>query len=264
MLSETAVETFLSPCHKRSLARRLLPALALFAALFFSMSARGADWNARVLAEVRSMPSGGRYGASRTALANLSRAVGSRDGALALNPALASPSFCSEATYLVFLKTLEGERLDPAALNALMVRGQADGNGVWGRWNANGPGTARLFRELGLGRNFDDFAAALPGDFMKIFWSAEVGTRERGHSVIFLGREVRGGVETVRFWSSNVPGGYGEKAVPRSKIAYAIFSRLEHPGALNRLSTLPPVCPYLARLNTARSSIPEVRLMVGI
>jgi hypothetical protein len=29
---------------------------------------------------------------------------------------------------------------------------QRDGAGIWGRWNANGPGTARLFYELGLGQ----------------------------------------------------------------------------------------------------------------
>jgi hypothetical protein len=264
MLPESTVEIFLSPRLRRSLARRLLPALALLAALFFSMVAKGADWNGRVLAEVAAMPRGGQYSAGRAALANLSRSVEVRGAGLAVNPALAMPNFCSEATYLVFLKTLEAVRLDPAALDALLVRGQADGNGVWGRWNANGPGTARLFRELGLGRNFDDFAQARPGDFMKIFWSPEVGRRERGHSVIFLGCEQRDGVETVRFWSSNIPGGFGEKAVPRSKIAYAIFSRLEHPEALNGLSALPPVCPYLSRLNAARSSIAEARSMVGI
>lgn len=267
MMSPAAVEIFLSPRRKRSFALRWLPALVFFAALFFSMMARGAlgaDWNARVLAEVAAMPRGGGYAANKVALGNLSRAVGDSGGALCVEPGVARPSFCSGATYLVFLKTVAGVRLDPAVMEALAVRGQPDGEGIWGRWNANGPGTARLFRELGLGRNFEDFAAARPGDFMKIFWSTEVGGGERGHSVIFLGREMCDGVEMVRFWSSNMPGGYGEKAVPRSKIAYAIFSRLEHPEALERLAALPPVCPYLARLRTARSSVAEVRAMVGM
>jgi hypothetical protein len=79
------------------------------------------------------------------------------------------------------MKTIEALRtrgdlqLDYDTLDALMIRGQRDGEGIWGRWNANGPGTARLFQELGLGRNFDDFEEAEPGDFMKIFWSPEVG-----------------------------------------------------------------------------------------
>lgn len=268
MLSETAVRVFLSPCRvKRS--QRWLPALALLSALFFSLiTARGADWNALVLAQVQAMPHGGTYSANRLALNQLSRAVGVRNGALDVEPARAVPNFCSAATYLIFLMTLEAQpgaaRLDPAILDALLVRGQPDGQGIWGRWNANGPGTALLFHELGLGRNFDDFAQARPGDFMKIFWSPEVGRRERGHSVIFLGCERREGVETVRFWSSNVPGGYGEKTVPRAKIAYAIFSRLEHPEALSRLSSLPAICPYLSRLGAVRSSIPEARSMAGI
>ena len=77
-------------------------------------------------------------------------------------------------------------QLDYETLDALMIHGQRDGAGIWGRWNANGPGTARLFSELGIGRNFDDFEEAEPGDFMKIFWSPEVGREEHGHSVIYL------------------------------------------------------------------------------
>ena len=40
-------------------------------------------------------------------------------------------------------------QLDYDTLDALMIRNQRDGEGIWGRWNANGPGTARLFHELG-------------------------------------------------------------------------------------------------------------------
>ena len=93
------------------------------------------------------------------------------------------------------MKTIEALRdagqlqLDYATLENLMIRGQRDGEGIWGRWNANGPGTARLFHEMDLGQNFDDFAEAQPGDFMKIFWSPEVGRAEHGHSVIYLGME---------------------------------------------------------------------------
>ena len=269
MCSPATAALFLSQSQprRRGLAARLLPALALFAALWFSLTARGEDWNARVLAQMQAMPRGGGYQANRLAAERLTAAINIQGGALVVQTAQASPSFCSEATYLVFLKTAQPalQHLEPATLDALLVRqGQPDGHGVWGRWNANGPGTARLFRELGLGPNFDDFAQARPGDFMKIFWSQEVGSRERGHSVIFLGCEQQGGVECVRFWSSNVPGGYGEKVVPRTRIAYAIFSRLEHPEALARLAGIPAVCPYLARLGAVRSSRAEAKTMVGM
>src|SRR5690606_37168739 len=123
--------------------------------------------------------------------------------------------------------------------------------------NANGPGAARLFHELGLGRNFDRYEEARPGEFMKIFWTTEVGSRERGHLVVYLGRRTVNGEERVRFWSSNQPGGYGEKEVPRARIAHALFSRLENPQAFAAAPSLPKTDPYLASLLKVRSSIAE-------
>src|SRR4029077_18012497 len=148
-------------------------------------------------------------------------------------------------------------QLDFATLNQLIIRDQHDGEGVWGRWNANGPGTARLFYELGLGRNFTDFDRAQPGDFMKIFWNNNVGRRESGHSVIFMGTENRFGEEYVRYWPSNIGLGYGEKSVLRKKIAYAIFSRLQTPAKLTRINNAPSVDGYLASLLRKSSSISE-------
>jgi len=154
--------------------------------------------------------------------------------------------------------------LDFATLEQLIIRDQHDGEGIWGRWNANGPGTARLFHELGLGRNFTDFNQARPGDFMKIFWSQHVGKKEHGHSTIFLGTENRFGTHYVRFWSSNIPRGYGEKEVPRNKIAYAIFSRLETPLNLTRIHAAPSVDTYLASLLRKESSFAEATQKCGL
>jgi len=216
------------------------------------------------------MPAGGGYATTTTAHRALSSAVPFDDAGLHILAAAATPSYCSGATYLVFLKTL-GElqrrgdiRLDRATWAALLPENVADGEKVWGRWNANGPGTPRLFYELGLGRNFAAFGDAKPGDFLKIFWTGEVGKYERGHSVIFLGMEAKDGVECVRFWSSNKPGGYGEKSVPRQKIARAIFSRIESPEAIRRVATLPGRDPYLAGLLTKRSGFAEAQRMCGI
>ena len=190
---------------------------------------------------------------------------------LNVEAARAEPSYCSGATYLVFLKTVDAlvrHGLLPAddrTFAALLINGQRDGEGVWGRWNANGPGTARLFYELRLGRNFSDFAQAQPGDFMKIFWSNAVGRKEHGHSVIFLGTETVNGVESVRFWSSNLGYGYSEKVVPRSKIAAAVFSRLTTPQNLKgAVDFSPRVDPYLAGLLTKDSSLAEVRNTCGM
>jgi len=228
------------------------------------------DFNQLVLQQVREMPVGGKYSVTRVAKIRLQSAAHFESGKFFILPTAASPSFCSGATYQVFIRTLEELRasgrlqLDFATLDQLIIRDQRDGEGIWGRWNANGPGTARLFHELGLGRNFDNFDEARPGDFMKIFWSNSVGKTERGHSVIFLGTENRLGVEYVRFWSSNIPAGYGEKSVPRSKIAYAIFSRLEQPANLARIGSIPSVDSYLSSLLRKSSSFAEATKKCGI
>ena len=235
-----------------------------------AQSATAADLNAFVLEQMRKMPNGGKYSVSHFATIKLQSAAHFESGKFFVIPTAPYPSFCSGATYIVFIKTIEALRdrgelqLDFATLNQLIIRDQHDGEGIWGRWNANGPGTARLFHELGLGRNFTDFAQAQPGDFMKIFWNKNVGPRESGHSVIFLGTVNRPDGEYVRFWSSNIPHGYGEKEVPRSKIAYAIFSRLETPANLTRIHDVPVVDGYLASLLRKKSNFAEAAHKCGI
>ena len=255
---------------KNSLAKIIL-GLALFLGtreLGLAQIAPG-KFNDLILEQVKQMPEGGRYSASRVATIRLQSAAHFESGKFFVLPDAASPSYCSGATYLVFMKTIEalrarsGLHLDYATLESLMIHGQRDGEGIWGRWNANGPGTARLFHEMDLGQNFDDFAEAQPGDFMKIFWSPEVGRAEHGHSVIYLGTEKRLGLDYVRYWSSNIPTGYGEKSVPRTKIVHAIFSRLDTPSNLSRSATVPAVDKYLASLLSARSSFEEAKAKCG-
>ena len=133
------------------------------------------DCNELVLEQVRQMPKGGSYSVSHFAKIRLQSSAHFESGKFFIIPA--GPSFCSGATYLVFIRTIEALRergqlrLDYGTLERLIIRDQRDGEGVWGRWNANGPGTARLFHELRLGRNFDNIDQAKDGAFMKIFWS---------------------------------------------------------------------------------------------
>ena len=226
------------------------------------------DYNDVILEQIKKMPQGGHYSVSHFAKIRLQSSAHFESGKFFIVPS--GPSFCSGATYLVFIKTIEALRtrgdlhLEYSTLERLIIRDQHDGEGIWGRWNANGPGTARLFHELGLGRNFDNLDQAKPGDFMKIFWSRQVGRNEHGHSTIFLGMENRPDGQYVRYWSSNVPSGYGEKSVPRSKIAYAIFSRLETPANLARINSAPYVDTYLASLLRTRSSISEAGTKCGL
>jgi len=244
----------------------LLSALMLLS----NVTLHAADFNAIVLEQIRKMPEGGGYATTRDAHQALNSALDVSALGLRIESSKAQPSYCSGATYLLFLKTLvaaEKQGLCPSGLTAseyLLPKAMPDGVGIWGRWNANGPGTARLFHELGLGKNFTSWDQARPGDFMKIFWTGEVGKNERGHSVIFLGTETRDGVDHVRFWSSNKPGGYGEKSVPKSKVAAVIFSRLENPSNIQHAAAMPKKDAYLASLLTHESSFAETLQKCGI
>ena len=247
--------------------RRLIIALCATA---ITQGAPAADINSLILEQMGKMPSGGKYSVSHVAKIKLQSAAHFESGKFFVIPTAPYPSFCSGATYIVFIKTIEALRdsgqlkLDFATLNQLVIRDQHDGEGIWGRWNANGPGTARLFHELGIGRNFTDFTQAQPGDFMKIFWNQNVGQLESGHSVIFLGTVNHPDGEYVRFWSSNIPNGYGEKEVSRSKIANAIFSRLEAPANLTRIHDIPVVDVYLSSLLRKKSNFAEATKKCGI
>ncbi|MGV3532262.1 MAG: hypothetical protein ACO1QR_07815 [Chthoniobacteraceae bacterium] len=228
------------------------------------------DPNVAVLAAIRTMPRGGAYAVDRNAKEKLISSVRLEPRGLILQPKAAQPSFCSGATYLVFLRALEqmartgGLALNAETLNALLITGQPDGEGIWGRWNANGPGTARLFHELKLGRNFTDIGQARAGDFLKIFWTDEIGSKERGHSVVYLGTEVIAGVDHLRFWSSNQPEGYSVKSVPRTKIARMVFSRLETPGNVLRAAKLNPTDTFLANMLVKRFTMRDVERMCGL
>jgi hypothetical protein len=246
----------------------------IFALLVESTSL--ADFNNIILEQIRTMPSGGGYATNLDAHSALAHSVQVGDS-VNIQAEGATPGYCSGATYLVFLKTLHALQengtisLSRETWAALVPRLRPDGKdtlpdgeSVWGRWNANGPGTARLFHQLGLGRNFTEFSAARPGDFMKIFWTDAVGKKESGHSVVFLGLADVDGVKSVRFWSSNRPGGFGESSAPREKIARTIFSRLEHPERISSWTSLTESDPYLAGLLTSESSFPEAARMSGI
>ncbi len=241
----------------------------LILAMISTLTLRAGDFNTIVLEQVRSMPVGGGYAITSDAHAALNSAVTMTPEGVKIKADTAMPSYCSGATYLVFLKSLAAAQkrgtlnLSEDCWKKLLPSRDPDGVGIWGRWNANGPGTARLFHELKLGRNFTSFEEALPGDFLKIFWTDAVGKKEHGHSVVFLGLEKKEGVEHVKFWSSNKPAGYGEKSVPRSKVARALFSRIENPENTSFVLKIPNRDGYLASLLTTESSFSEALQKTG-
>jgi hypothetical protein len=219
-------------------------------------------WNDAILRALERIPEGGGYSVASVAHDALRSAVAWENGRPVIVAASAQPSFCSGATYLAFVMALAMEQrsgqlaLTPDVWRKLIVEGQADGAGVWGRWNANGPGTARFFHELGIGRNFTDWNEARAGDFLKVFWNDAIGASEKGHSVIFLDRSEVNGVDTVTFWSSNQGAGYGVKRVPLQSIQRAVFSRLERPERLSGVVSLAEKDDFLAGL-LSRSVTPQ-------
>jgi hypothetical protein len=218
------------------------------------------------------MPQGGTYSTSSEAIVNFKKSMKvGEQGDLLITPMGAVPSFCSSATYLVFLASLvelqknKHMNLKKGDLEKLLYARQPDGVGVWGRWNANGPGTARLFQALELGENFTDIEDARRGDFLKIWWTDEIGAKERGHSVIYLGtRTDEKGVQQLKFWSSNIPGGYGEKEIPITKAKHLLFSRLSKPQNLDRLDKLAPRDEYLVSMSSKSFTIDDVLKKLGI
>jgi|GEM_PF-542303 len=226
--------------------------------------------NRLIVSLLNKMPQGGDYRASSESIQKLEDAIKTDGDHLTIDAGVAKPSFCSAATYLVFVSALDelnkqGQiRFGPGVAEQLLVRGQHDGVGVWGRWNANGPGTACLFKELQLGRNFTNIEDAQAGDFLKLFWNDQIGAKEFGHSVVFLGKSKRDGIEFVQYWSSNKNGGYGRAEVPRSKIKRMLFSRFEHPERINWTSKGLQPDNYLASMLTRSSTPEEMEARAGI
>ena len=234
------------------------------------------DLNALVLKAVQRMPKGGGYATSRKALNRLCFEAITHDKVrqnLRLRPDRAKPSFCSSACYMVFLLTLRHweqaiqMRLpEDVWLYLAPSPEQHDGKGAWGRANANGPGLAKWAHDLGFGINFTDITKAKPGDFLKIFWTTEIGAREFGHFVVFLGctRESATGETKIKFWSSNMNEGYGCKEVPLSSCKRMIFTRLTQPARLTRWKHLPEVDTWLQSLLNKRVSERNMLKACGI
>ncbi len=245
--------------------------IGVLALLFFVVpNAQARDYNDYVLEAVGELPSGGRYSKLDDATIALGKSIFNERGFVKQSPLVASPVYCSGASYQAFIHVIsrlqqEGKlRLREEIVNGLLVNRQPDGTDTWGRWNSNGPGTSRLFFELGLGLNTMNWKDAKPGDFMKIFFNEHIGKLERGHSVVYLGSRVVNGVEMFRYWSSDAPAGRGTHEIAKSRAIRVIFSRLQYPENLNNIPSMPKSDPYLASLLTTPSSLDEMMRKIGL
>ncbi len=250
----------------------------MFAVLFMSpIVIAKSSFNDVLLKAMRQLNQGGGYSVKQDASDLLKASIFvDNEGALKIVMSEKGPTFCSGATYLAFLKAIENSKLTlaegvPAKLRAVNEQEKwlNDGHGFWGRWNANGPGTAMAVKELDLGINFrdDGFYQAKAGDFLKIFWTEEVGKKEKGHSVIFtrvIPKNAKGSkIKKVCYWSSQGKVGIGEDCAEREKIKNMIFSRITKPWNINKVSNLSEVNDYLAGLLKNESSFEEAVKLTG-
>ena len=161
------------------------------------------DFNYYILTAYKQMPQKGGYSVKSPAAKNLAtKAVvwDSEKGELQVNITQARPSFCSAACYITLLHALKlWERethssIPSDAWKMMDVKfGLPDGKLVWGRANANGPSYAKLIHDIDAGESFTNVNDARAGDFLKFFWSEEIGAKERGHMVVFVGTEQKDG-----------------------------------------------------------------------
>ncbi|MDF1862036.1 MAG: hypothetical protein P1U87_17595 [Verrucomicrobiales bacterium] len=272
---------------------KLRVSLTLFGLFACSSHLVAGDYNHLVLEKIASMPRAGTYAKYRKDLPEKDRfgdlysTVTSLDssikvglgGALKVSPeAAATYSFCSSATYLLFCdvisdlqkegvvaadRGLSRELADVGACEEV-IHGKLDGVGIFGHWNADGPGTAVLFERLDLGTNYSGLSHAKPGDFLKIFWNDSIGKGERGHLVVYLGKNESG--DAIQVWSSNMENadgsaGYGTMWIKTGRIKRSVLSRLERPQNLSRwlaFSEEEKTSEYLVRIRQTGSTGEEM------
>ncbi len=231
------------------------------------------DFSALILKTLKEdMPTGGGYDSGQAATDKLSEAVawGEEEKTLHISPNIATPSFCSGACYLLLVKTLQNweqnlaGKLSPEVWQLLAVQQQADGIGVWGRANANGPGFSKMVHDLRVGVNFTDIRKARPGDFLKFFWTKEIGAKEHGHLVVYLGYKRKGGELYITYWSANKPDGYGMRRVKASAIHNLIFTRITNPQNFNNAIALPQSDKWLQDMLQKSFTFTEVCQKIGV
>lgn len=240
--------------------------LIALAFLCTSFAGFGQALNAEVLTAIKAMPKKGGYVLTSVSPKKMRDAFSWKLDELIVTQSKAIPSYCTTATYIVFFKALKtfwatNGYPSKEVQELFKPNLEADGVRAWGRWNSNGPGTAKFFQDTGLGTNFTDISKALPGDFLKIWWNNEVGMKEQGHSVVYL----RSDATTITFWSSNTSSsGYGERTIPKTMAKRLLFSRLERPENAVKMQELPATDEFLKSMLTRESSWKEVMDVAGI
>lgn len=146
-------------------------------------------------------------------------------------------SFCSGATYAVFIealnmiyadstKELDFERFEAFRMEELDGKRREDGVKFWGKWNDDGYGNHYAmvqYSKIGTRISPEE---ALPGDFVNISW-----TNGGGHSTVFLGWYIdeKGEKRLMYFSSQKSTNGLADQGVKISNIKELCFVRLTNP-----------------------------------
>lgn len=235
------------------------------------IQASDVDMNQLVLEAVQEMPAEGGYELTNVPARRLVESFSfNTPSDLILDPFRATPSYCTTATYMVFFKIMkkfwELSKIEPSQEVLLKLKPQMERDGlrIWGRWNSNGPGTAKLITDAMMGTNFDDVEKAQPGDFIKMFWNDQVGKLEKGHTGIFLGLQSLNGVRMIRFWaSSKSTNGFAERIIPLSEAKRILFTRIDRPENFEKIKDLPENDLFLESMLEVVSSWSEVKKVSG-
>ena len=273
------------------LRKRLYPAGTTLSSSYLSTPMSSA-WNSLLLKEIAGISNGGGYAANNTGMLAFNSAFGMNGNTLVINRSKARPSFCSGAAYLVLLSTLQSwdtkslipknawTNLRPYAAPGMAYPYQDDGVGAWGRANSNGPGMAVLIKKLGAGRNYyignrseyssdaaywSVWGIAEPGDFLKIFRDNEIGAKEKGHMVVYLGRKYavdENGArdDLIYYWSSQkATNGFGIASCRASAIYRGVLTKITAPDRFASAGNLSPTSKdsWLASLLGSRRADAE-------
>ncbi len=269
-----------SAYYQRLFRKTLYPSGSVLPADYVS-GGEPTTWNEVILSVISGVKNGGGYYTGGrptdeypvTTGQAMYNAFSIKSGRGVIDLSKARPSYCSSAVYMVMLKTLSvwdknhviskaaWQNLRPYTIRGLSYPPQNDGDGCWGRANANGPGPAVLVKELGAGKNYyvaapseyreadgywKAWAKAEPGDLMKIFRTKYIGRDERGHMTVYLGHRYALGEngkrdDIIYYWSSqSSTGGYGIASSRASEIFRAVLTKVTKPAAFNNAKNIMP------------------------
>ncbi len=163
-------------------------------------------------------------------------------GKLYYMPSKLTPSFCSGAVHIALLSALmhwdsthPEISLSKEDWDSMLPGNVQDGEGVWGWANANAAGFANLIHKLGAGYSFTNPAQARRHDIIKIWWTNEIGGKERGHLAFLIKQDA----EHYYIWGSHQRDEKGQegiytKQIAKSDVARVLFTRITQPAAFQR------------------------------